>query len=65
MSTCLLLCFFVVLLLLYWLYICVYVVPCCFFWDGSIMLFGLDQLENPVGTGMLFFFNSYDYDRGA
>ena len=28
------------------------------------MQFGLDQLENPVGTGMLFYiFNSYDNDR--
>ena len=30
------------------------------------MQFDLDQLENPVGTSMFFFFlNSYDYDSGA
>ena len=40
-----------------------------FFLDGSIMQFGLDHLENPVGTGMLFFFliimimiRKHDYD---
>ena len=47
-----------------YVHICVYVVLCFSFWDGSIMQFGLDQLENPVGTGMLFYiFNSYDNDR--